>query len=177
MVQSRGGGRKQSGKGKSSRGRGKVMIKLTPQARQNIKNTRRLIKAADRAIDQSGSEYTPSREASSDSVPEYVPDWPERNRLRDTPPVSSTTQASVRIYSESSEGSTAGSGNEYSTSPTTSLSGEGLVEEEGEEVEGGEPQVGGVERTKNPEACQDRFVSEVAYHKFREWWPERKLIP
>ncbi|XP_075097205.1 uncharacterized protein LOC107818894 [Nicotiana tabacum] len=178
MVKSQGRGDKQKGKGESSRGRGQRMIRLTPQARQNIKNTRRLINAADSAIDQSGSEYEPSWEASdSDSVPEYVPDWLERNKLRDTPPGSPTAQTSVHISSKWFEGLAAGSGNEYSTSLTTSLSWEGPVEGEGEKLGGGETQVGGVERTRNPEAWHDRFVSEVAYHKFREWWPERKLIP
>ncbi|XP_019257981.1 PREDICTED: uncharacterized protein LOC109236237, partial [Nicotiana attenuata] len=65
------------------------------------------------------------------------------------------------------QGSAKGGG-EYSTSPTASLSGEGTVGAE-EEVggardvgEGGEPQVGGVDRTRKPEAWQDRFVSELS---------------
>nr|XP_016451584.1 PREDICTED: uncharacterized protein LOC107776228 [Nicotiana tabacum]XP_016451585.1 PREDICTED: uncharacterized protein LOC107776228 [Nicotiana tabacum] len=128
------------------------------------------------AIDKLGSEYEPSQEASSDSVLEFVPDWPERNRLRDTPPASPTAQASVHISSESPKGSAEGSKDEYSTSPTASLSGEGAVAEEGEETEGGEPQVGGVERTRNSESWEDRFVNEIAYHKFREWLLEKRLI-
>ncbi|XP_070007233.1 uncharacterized protein [Nicotiana sylvestris] len=65
-----------------------------------------------------GSEYLPSREASdSDSVPEYVPDWPERHRLRDVtmPPGSPTAQASVQISSESSKVSAESSDSATST--------------------------------------------------------------
>lgn len=157
------------------------MIKLTPQARQNIKNMRKAIKAADRACDQSGSEYEPSQEISSDSIPIHVPNWPGRFRLTNTPPPSPTAQTSVQVSSGSSEGSAAGR-REYSTSPTASVSGEGAIggEEEvrdNEEVaEGGEPQVGVIVRTRKPKVWQDRFVSEVVYHKFREWWPVKKLI-
>lgn len=51
-----------------------------------------------------GSEYFPFQEASnSNSMPEYVPDWLERHRLRDTPLGSPTTQASDPISFESSE--------------------------------------------------------------------------
>ncbi|XP_070028630.1 uncharacterized protein [Nicotiana sylvestris] len=56
MVKQRGGkGSKQVGRGKSSRGRKQKMIKLTPQVRENIKKTRKIIKAADRALDMSRS--------------------------------------------------------------------------------------------------------------------------
>ncbi|XP_019259209.1 PREDICTED: uncharacterized protein LOC109237369 [Nicotiana attenuata] len=179
MVRSKGKGDKQLGRGESSRGRGRGKIKLIPQVREAIRATRKEIRAADRAASHSsGNEYEPSGEASdSDSVPEYIDDFPERFRLTDkpTPQGSPTARAPVHVSSESSKGSAASSDKEYSTSPTASLSGEGPVEKE-REGGGGEPQVGGVERTQNPEAWQDRFVSEVAYHKFREWWPERKLI-
>nr|XP_016464242.1 PREDICTED: uncharacterized protein LOC107787219 [Nicotiana tabacum] len=151
MVKQRGKGSKQPGQGDSSRGGKKRMVKLTPQARQNIKNMRKAIKAADRAIDNSGSEYKPFCEISSDSVPLYIP-YPERAIHKDTPPSSPDIQASVNISSGSSEGSTAGSGDEYSTSPTTSISEEGARGDEGdEEVPGGVvPQVRGVDRTRNP---------------------------
>ncbi|XP_019258454.1 PREDICTED: serine/arginine repetitive matrix protein 2-like [Nicotiana attenuata] len=176
MVKSRGGGDKQKGRAESSRGRGRGMIKLTPTVCKAIGETRKLIKAANRAASHSeGSEYLPSREASeSDSVPEYVPDFPERLRLRDspTPPGSPTARASVQVPSESSEGSAESSDSAASTSPTTSSPGEDPIDEE----EGGEPQPGGVERTRNPEVWKRRFVSELAYHKFREWWPLRSLI-
>lgn len=33
-----------------------------------------------------------------------------------------------------------------------------------------------MEIIRNPEAWQKRFVSEIAYHKFREWLPQRKFI-
>ncbi|XP_070020150.1 uncharacterized protein [Nicotiana sylvestris] len=137
MVKQRGKGSKQAGRGESSRGGKQKMLRLTSQARQNIKNIRKLIKAADRAIDQSGSECESSRDISSDSVPEYIPDWLEINRLRDTPPPSPTAQALVNVSFGSSEGSAEGSGCEYSTSLTTSLSGEGREGEE-EEVGGDE---------------------------------------
>ncbi|XP_075089086.1 uncharacterized protein LOC142170718 [Nicotiana tabacum] len=183
MVKQQGKGSKQPGRRGSSQGGKQKMVKLTPKARQNIKNMRKMIKAADRAIDMSGSEYEPSWEISSDSIPEYIPDWPKRSRLRDTPPASPTAQALVNVSSGSFEGSAKGDGDEYSTSPTASFSREGAVgnEEEigGEKIvrEGGEPQVGGVARTRKSEAWQDRFVSEVAYDKFREWWSVMKLIP
>lgn len=142
-----------------------------------------MIKAVDRAIDMSGSEYEPSREISLDSIPEYIPDWTERNRLRDTLPTSpAAAQASVNVSSRSFESSAEEGRDEYSTSPTTSLSEEGAVGDdeevggEGEVGEGGELQFGGVARTRKPEVWQDRFVSELVYHKFREWWPVRKLI-
>ncbi|XP_070023124.1 uncharacterized protein [Nicotiana sylvestris] len=64
MVKERGKGSKQPGKGESSQGGKQKMVKLTSQARQNIKNMRKAIKAAARAIDMSGSEYKPSREIS-----------------------------------------------------------------------------------------------------------------
>ncbi|XP_070003339.1 uncharacterized protein [Nicotiana sylvestris] len=103
----------------------------------------------------SGSEYEPSQEISSDSIPEYIPDWLGRHRLRDTPPPSPTSQTSTNVSSGSSEGSTAGSV-EYFTSPTTLLSGEGAEGGE-EEVQGneevaeeGEPQLGGFARTRKP---------------------------
>lgn len=95
----------------------------------------------------------PSREASDfESVPKYVHDWPDRRRLRDTPPGYPTAQALVQISSESSEGSDEGSDSEASTSPTSSSPGEDPVDDEVlEEEGGGVPQPGGVERTRNPE--------------------------
>lgn len=119
------------------------MVKLTPQARQNIKDMRKAIKAADRALDTSGSEYEPSRKISSDSVPLYIP-YPENAIHIGTPPSSPDGQASINISSGSSEGSAAGSGDEYSTSPTASISGEGVRgdEEDGKLPGGGVPQVG-----------------------------------
>jgi len=180
MVKQRGKGSKQPGRGDSSRGGKQRLVKLTPQARQNIKKMRKAIKAADRACDQSGSEYVPSQDISSDSVPTH---FHSSFRLTDdTPPPSPTAQAPGHVSTESSEGSAAGSG-EYSTSPTASLSGEGAdggkkeVQGDEEVAEGGEPQVGGIARTRKPEVWEDRFVIQVAYHKFREWWPVRKLIP
>ncbi|XP_070004062.1 uncharacterized protein [Nicotiana sylvestris] len=74
MVKQRGKGSKQAGRGESSRGGKQKSIRWTPQARQNIKNMRKMIKAVDRAIDQFGSKYEPSRDISSDSIPEYIPD-------------------------------------------------------------------------------------------------------
>lgn len=40
---------------------------------------------------------------------------------------------------------------------------------------GGDTIVGGLETSKNSKVWQHRFVSELAYHKFREWWPQRSL--
>lgn len=81
----------------------------------------------------------PSREAFDfESVPEYVPDWPERSRLR-TPPGTPIAQASVPHSSELSEGSAKSSDDVSSTSPTTSTPGEDPIEKEGVGV----PQVGG----------------------------------
>lgn len=65
-MKSRSKGGKQAGRRESSQGgKGKNMIRLTPQVRQNIKNTGKIIRAANRAIDQSGSEYEPFRDISS----------------------------------------------------------------------------------------------------------------
>jgi len=35
--------------------------------------------------------------------------------------------------------------------------------------------MGGLARSRKPEVWADRFVSEKAYGKFREWWPQRSL--
>ncbi|XP_070013823.1 uncharacterized protein [Nicotiana sylvestris] len=117
------------------------MIKLTPQVRKAIGETRKQIKAADRATSHSGgSEYVPSREASeSDSVSEYVPDFLGRFRLRDvpTPPSSPTAQASVQNSSESFEGSAESSDSATSTSPTTLTPREDPVDDEVPDEEGG----------------------------------------
>ncbi|XP_070015897.1 uncharacterized protein [Nicotiana sylvestris] len=74
-------------------------------------------------------------------VPEYVPDWTERRRLRVTPPGT----LSVAISSESSEGSAESGDDVSSTSPTASTPGEEPIEEE---EGGGVPQVGGRENSK-----------------------------
>ncbi|XP_070025777.1 uncharacterized protein [Nicotiana sylvestris] len=99
MVKSRGGGDKQKGKAKST-------------------------KAANRAASHSErSEYLPSREVSkSDSVPKYVPNFPERHRLRDepTPPTSPTACASIHVSSKSFEDSAKSSDSSASTLPTPS---------------------------------------------------------
>ncbi|XP_070017978.1 uncharacterized protein [Nicotiana sylvestris] len=87
-------------------------------------------------------------------------------------PASHTAQALQCVPSESSDGSAAGSG-EYFTSPTASVSG---TNSDNEVPDSGVPQVGGVERTRKPEVWEDRFVSQVAFHKFREWWLSWKLI-
>ncbi|XP_075096835.1 uncharacterized protein LOC107782922 isoform X2 [Nicotiana tabacum] len=151
MVKQRGKGSKQPGRGDSSRGGKQRMVKLTPQVRKNIKDMRKAIKVADRAIDNSRSEYEPSWETSSDLVPLYIP-YPERTIHRDTPPSSPDTQTSINISSGSSKGSAAGSGDEYSTSLIASIFGEGAKGDEGdgELPGGGVPQVGGVDRTRNP---------------------------
>jgi len=130
------------------------MIRLTPQVRKAIGDTRKQIKVADRAASHSeGSEYVP------------------------TPPGSPTAQASAQISSESSEGSAESSDSAASTSPKDSSPGEDPVDNEVPDEEGeGVPQPRGVERTRNPEVWKRKFVSEIAYHKFREWWPHRKLI-
>ncbi|XP_070018097.1 uncharacterized protein [Nicotiana sylvestris] len=177
LVKQIGKGSKQLGRGNFSREGKQKMVKLTPQARKNIKDIRKAIKATDRAIDNLGIEYEPSREISSYSIPLYIP-YPENAIHRDTPPSSPDTRASINFSSRSSEGSTTGSGDEYSTSPTKSISGEGARGDEGDEElpGGGVPQVGGVDWTRNLIVWEDRFVSQVAFHKFREWWPARKLI-
>ena len=55
----------------------------------------------------------------------------------------------------------AGSGDECSSSPTASISGEGARGDkgDGELPVGGVPQVEGVDRTRNPVIWEDRFVS------------------
>uniref|UniRef100_A0A1U7XTS8 Uncharacterized protein LOC104237429 n=1 Tax=Nicotiana sylvestris TaxID=4096 RepID=A0A1U7XTS8_NICSY len=117
MVKQRGKSAKQPGRSNSSRGVKQRMVKLTHQDRQNIKDMRKAIKVVDIALDNSGSEYEPSLEISSDSVPLYIP-YPENAIHRDTSPSSLNARASINISSRSSEGSAAGSGDEYSTSPT-----------------------------------------------------------
>lgn len=75
----------------------------------------------------------PSREASeSDSVPEYVPDFPGRFRLRyvTIPPASPIAQASVQVSFESFKGLAESSDNASSTSPTASIPGEDPIDEE-----------------------------------------------
>ncbi|XP_070015326.1 RNA polymerase II degradation factor 1-like [Nicotiana sylvestris] len=114
------------------------MIRLTPQVRQAIKDTKKSINAVDRAVSQSGSEYLPSRETfDSESVLEYVPDWPERHILRDTPPGTPTAQASVAISSESSEVSVEGSDSATFTSPAGSSPGEDPIDNAVPDEEGG----------------------------------------
>nr|XP_016442540.1 PREDICTED: uncharacterized protein LOC107767944 [Nicotiana tabacum] len=124
MVKSRGDGDKQKGRVESSRGKGRGMIKLTSEVRKAIGETRKIIRVVDRVASHfEGSEYLTSREASeSNSVPEYVPDFPERNLLRDlpTPPYSPTARASVHVSSKSFEGSAESSDSSASTSPTPS---------------------------------------------------------
>ncbi|XP_019263256.1 PREDICTED: glycine, alanine and asparagine-rich protein-like [Nicotiana attenuata] len=139
----------QSGRGGSSRGgKGKRIAKLTPQARENIKRTRKWIRAADKAASHSsGSEYVPSKDISSDSVPTHITD---PLHLADTPSPSPTSKRPVTVVSNSSDEPAAGS-EQYSTSPTASLSGESTGQDEG-----GEPQVGGIERTRKPEVWEDR---------------------
>ncbi|XP_019255156.1 PREDICTED: uncharacterized protein LOC109233746 [Nicotiana attenuata] len=69
VVKQRGGKQvQQPGRGGASRGgKGKKIAKLTPQARANIKKTRKLLRAADRAASHSlGSKYAPSRSISSE---------------------------------------------------------------------------------------------------------------
>nr|XP_009768240.1 PREDICTED: uncharacterized protein LOC104219284 [Nicotiana sylvestris] len=137
MVKQRGRGAKQPDRGESSRdGKGKL-VKLTPQARQNIKNKSKAIKAADSAYDQSGSEYMPSQDISSDSVPTHFVS--KFGLTDDSPPPSPPAQDLEHIHSESSEGLAVGN-DDYSISPTASLFGESAdVEDEGdEEVTGGD---------------------------------------
>ncbi|XP_019252845.1 PREDICTED: nascent polypeptide-associated complex subunit alpha, muscle-specific form-like [Nicotiana attenuata] len=110
MVKQRGKGSKQPGRGDSSRGGKGKMIKLTPQVRESIKKTRKLIKAADKAASHSsGSEYVPSQDVSSDSIPNHVLDWPRRFRLTDdTPPPSPAVRQPINVVHESSEASLSG---------------------------------------------------------------------
>nr|XP_009775602.1 PREDICTED: uncharacterized protein LOC104225491 [Nicotiana sylvestris] len=98
--------------------------------------------------------------------------WEDRfvSELRDSPSPGradvATSKKPVNVISDSSDeyGAEKANENTYSTSPTASLSGESRGY-----AEGGAPQVGGIERTRRPGAWEDRFVSEVAFHKFRKW--------
>lgn len=76
--------------------------KIDPQVQKEIGETRKQIKATNRVASHSeGSECVPSWEASkSDSMPEYVPDFLGRFRLRDvpTPPASYCSSFSSSFF-------------------------------------------------------------------------------
>nr|XP_009757895.1 PREDICTED: uncharacterized protein LOC104210643 [Nicotiana sylvestris] len=158
MVKQRGRGAKQLGRRVDPSWGGKAKLKkLTPQSKLK---TRKQVVCDE---EQSGSKYLPSHDVSTDSG--KAPAGPAK--------------APTVIQLESSEGSEAGSA-KYSTSPTTSESREGAEDKNksDEEVpDSGVLRVGGIERTRNLVVWQDRFICEVAFHKFREVWPKKKVIP
>lgn len=184
MVQKRGGKQiqrggtdKQPGKGGASRGKTvRRIVKLTPKDKETLKKNRKIIRAADMAASHStGSEYEPSRDITSESIPDHmsieVP-VPEASSSEDAS--MATSKKAVNVVSSSFDefGTDDEEEGQYSTSLIASISGESAGY-----AKGGEPNVGGIDRTRKPEAWEDRFISEVSFHRYREWWKKRKLIP
>ncbi|XP_019238582.1 PREDICTED: uncharacterized protein LOC109218663 [Nicotiana attenuata] len=171
MVRSRGGSDKPKGRAESSCGRGKRKTKIPLAVQKSIGKMRAAIKAADRAADHSDtSEYVPSQETSEgDSVPTHVPDFLEKFRLVDVP--TSSTESS----NDSEEGSEASGSSSPPAATPASPAAPAPTDIDATEVpdngRGGDTIVGGLERSRKSEVWQLRFVSEKAYHKFREWWP------
>nr|XP_016493968.1 PREDICTED: uncharacterized protein LOC107813241 [Nicotiana tabacum] len=99
-----------------------------------IKKTWKIIREADRAASHStGSEYAPSQSITSKSAPTHMS---TSFQLRDSPSPDHGNVASskkpVNVISDSSDESVAREEEQYSTSPTTSLSGESRGYAEGE---------------------------------------------
>ncbi|XP_075110883.1 uncharacterized protein LOC142181618 [Nicotiana tabacum] len=157
MVKQRGRGAKQPGRRVDPSWGGKAKLKkLTPQSKLK---TRKQVVCDE---EQSGSKYLPSHDVSTD--------------LGKAP--AGPANAPTVIQLESSEGSEAGSA-KYSTSPTTSESREGAEDKNKSDEEVPDSRVlrvGGIERTRNLVVWQDKFICEVAFHKFREVWPKKKVI-
>lgn len=127
------------------------------------------MKVADKSAEHSeGSEYIPSREVlEGASVPTHSPDdFQSEFRQRDLPiPPASPDAPTSSASSESSDGLAESSESSTFNSSLVSSHGPEPIDVDAK----GAPQIGGVEMTKNPKLLQQRFVSELAYHKFKEW--------
>ncbi|XP_070039212.1 uncharacterized protein [Nicotiana tomentosiformis] len=74
--------------------------------------------------------------------------------------------------SEASEPSSPPAATPASTAAPINVDGDDKVPNDGR---GYDTNVSGLARSRKPEVWADRFMSEKAYLKFREWWPQRSL--